>query len=110
MEEQGRISDIERKRHKWAERIRECIESGKSQAQYCREQGLNIKVFYYWKRKQKQEQEAGVRLIPVGRIGMCGAVSHDAPLVLITGRYRVEVGKGFDAATLVQLIHTLERV
>lgn len=111
MEERERNSDIEHKRRKWAERIRECAESGKSQAQYCRDQGLSIKVFYYWKRKQRQEQEAGLKLVPVGmhQIRMYGAGSHDFPLVLIAGQYRVEVGKGFDATTLVQLVRTLER-
>jgi hypothetical protein len=40
MGEQGREKKLEEKRQKWSEHIKNCGESGKSQAQYCRENGL----------------------------------------------------------------------
>jgi hypothetical protein len=100
----------EEKRRQWAEHIRNCSKSGKNQAQYCHEHGLSLQTFYYWKRKQKPEAE--VRLVPVGmhQIQVHQAGSMAAPLALIIGRYKVEVGTGFDAATLARLVHTLDRI
>ena len=66
MEKKKREIELEEKKRKWAGHIKECGESGKSQVQYCREQGLSIKLFYYWKRKLQKKHEDGVRLVPVG--------------------------------------------
>ena len=103
---------VEKKRREWAEHIRSCGESGKSDAQYCREQGLSPKAFCYWKRKYRKRPEATIRLVPVGRqmIPVGQARSQASPLVLMAGRYRVEIGTGFDSATLVQLVRTLEGI
>lgn len=103
---------VEAKRREWAEHIRSCSESGKSDAQYCREQGLSPKAFCYWKRKYRKNSEAAIRLVPVGRqmIHVQQARSQASPLVLMAGRYKVEVGTGFDSVTLVQLVRTLERI
>ena len=103
---------VEAKRREWAEHIRSCSESGKSDAQYCREQGLSSKAFCYWKRKQRKNHETGMRLIPVGihTLHVQPVRSQTSPLVLMAGRYKVEVGTGFDSVTLVQLVRTLERI
>jgi hypothetical protein len=110
MGEQGREKRLRENRQKWANHIESWKESGKSQAQYCRENELSPKLFYYWKRKQKRE--AGVRLVPVGMhpIQVHQAVSIANPLVLIVGQYKVEIGTGFDSATLALLIRTLDRI
>jgi hypothetical protein len=112
MGEHIRENWLEEKRQKWAEHIRSCGESGKSQAQYCHEHGLILQTFYYWKRKHKRKPEAGVRLVPVGmhQIQVHQAGSIATPLALIIGRYKVEIGTGFDSATLARLVHTLDRI
>jgi len=112
MGEQGRETGLRENRRKWAGHIESWKESGKSQAQYCRENGLSPKLFYYWKRKQTGKYEAGVRLIPVGMhpIQVHQAVSSVAPLVLIVGQYKVEIGTGFNTATLAMLVRTLDRI
>lgn len=112
MGEQGRKKRLKEKRQQWAEHIRICGEIGKSQTQYCHEHGLSLQTFYYWKRKHKGKHEAGVRLVPVGMhpIQVHQTVSIAAPLALIIGRYKVEIGTGFDSATLAMLIRTLDRI
>lgn len=112
MGEQGRETGLRENRRKWAGHIESWKESGKSQAQYCRDNGLSPKLFYYWKRKHEEKHEAGVRLVPVGMhpIQVHQAVSSAAPLVLIVGQYKVEIGTGFNTATLAMLVRTLDRI
>ena len=103
----------EAKRRKWSSHIAEWEASGKSQAGYCREHGLSLRQFYYWKRKHSAKQGSGVvKLVPVGLhpIQIHQARSYGTPLVLHVGRYKVEVGPGFDSATLLMLVRTLDRL
>lgn len=102
----------EEKRRKWAQHIGGWKTSGKSQAEYCREHGLSWKRFYYWKNKLMTKQEAGVKLVPVGLlpIRVQQARTHGRPLVLHVGHYQVDVGSGFDPATLTMLVRTLDRL
>jgi len=99
-------------RRKWAEHIKGCREQNKSHAEYCREHGLSPKLFYYWNRKFKGKQEDRVRLVPVGMqvIQVSRSESVVPPLVLILGQYKVEIGAGFDSATLGRVIRVLEQV
>lgn len=99
-------------RRKWAEHIKNCGEQNKSHAEYCREHGLNPKLFYYWNRKFKEKREDGVRLVPVGMQMLQVSRSElvVTPLVLILGQYKVEIGPGFDSGTLGRVIRVLEQV
>ena len=99
-------------RRKWAEHIKNCREQKKSHAEYCREHGLNPKLFYYWNRKFKEKREDGVRLVPVGMQMLQVSRSElvVTPLVLILGQYKVEIGPGFDSGTLGRVIRVLEQV
>jgi hypothetical protein len=95
----------------WVEHIKNWSESGKTQKEYCNEQGLKLSLFYYWNRKLKarQKDQAEVRLVPVG---MHPIQVHQSgtPLVLILGHYKVEIGPGFDSATLGRMIQVLKQV
>ncbi|MCK9265249.1 MAG: transposase [Deltaproteobacteria bacterium] len=101
------------KRQRWSGHIRAWSESGRSQAQYCREHGLKPGLFSYWKRRIEEPSPCDVELVPVGmhpiRFYSPGEMSS-TPLVLHIGQYRVEVGDGFDPATLARLVSTLERI
>ena len=39
----------------WAERIRQCRESSLTVAEWCRENGINLKTYYYHLRKIRKE-------------------------------------------------------
>jgi transposase-like protein len=112
MGEHEHSSCWKQKRQKWANHIEIWNESGKSQVRYCRENGLSPKVFYYWKRKYKEKHEAGVKLVPVGmqpiQVHQAGSIA--TPLVLIVGQYKVEIGTGFDQATLGRVVQVLDRI
>lgn len=112
MGEQEHVSWQKQKRDKWAKHIGSWEESGKSQAEYCRENGLSPKLFYYYKRKHKERHEAGVKLVPVGvhpiQVHQAGSIA--TPLVLLVGQYKVEIGTGFDQATLGKVVQVLDRI
>ena len=39
----------------WTERIRKCSESGLTVSEWCRENGINLKTYYYHLRKLRKE-------------------------------------------------------
>ena len=39
----------------WAERVRRCRESGLTVSEWCRENGINLKTYYYHLRKLRKE-------------------------------------------------------
>ena len=119
MEERYQERRHKEARQEWAEQIERWRVSGQSQAHYCREQGLNPKLFYKWKGKLlnglrdiREKDTVGVRLVPVGihSIQVQRTGSIEMPLVLVVGQYKVEIGTGFDAATLTRLINVLDGI
>jgi len=109
----GRFYNRVEKRRIWSKHIEDWRESGKSQAQYCREQGLSAKLFYYWKNKNNgNSSDVGVKLVPVDmpRIKYHFSEEVESPLVLVVRQYRVEVGERFDSSTLARLLNTLDRI
>lgn len=111
------------KRARWQRIVSEWEQSGLSQAAFCREQGLSIPLFYYWRRRVKElavgssgqqtafvevpctEASAGADGTGSGRGRSTGTVADSNPaasgvrLHLGSGML-VEVERGFDAATL----------
>lgn len=41
----------------WAERIRKCNESGLTVSEWCRENGIKLKTYYFYLRKLRKEQQ-----------------------------------------------------
>nr|DAI62260.1 MAG TPA: putative terminase small subunit [Inoviridae sp.] len=41
----------------WAERIRKCSESGLTVSEWCRENGIKLKTYYFYLRKLRKEQQ-----------------------------------------------------
>mgnify|MGYP000337451502 CR=1 FL=1 len=113
MEDQSRKESRPEKRRKWASHIQAWRGSGKSQAQYCREQGLSAKLFYYWKNKNNGTSgDVGVKLVPVDmpRIKYHSSEEVESSLVLVVGQYKVEIGDRFDPGTLARLVQTLDHI
>lgn len=129
----GRPRDLEKQRF-WGAQLRAWQESGLTQAEFCRRQGLGCNTFATWKhrfarRKLEPTEDLGtagcshepspVRLVPVRIrsdvevptfVGDAPADSR-APLTLVTeGGYRIEVGDDFAPATLARLLVTLGRL
>ena len=84
--------------------------SGLSRLEFCREHGLAFSTLARYRRRRKQGPGEGAgpsRWLAVELAGSPQAGASGLALVLRSGR-RIEVGRGFDAKTLEQLVHLLE--
>ena len=88
--------------------------SGLGRVEFCREHGLALSTLArYRKRRQQEQGETGGpdRWVAVELAGSHQAGANKAAsglaVVLASGR-RIEVGRGFDAQTLRQLVRLLE--
>jgi transposase-like protein len=86
--------------------------SGLSRVEFCRTHGLSwATLARYRKWRQAGEAEGGNRLVAVELSGAKPVVRREAGLAMaLPGRRRIEVERGFDARTLVQLLSVLERI
>ena len=85
--------------------------SGLSRVEFCRKHGLSLATLARYRKRQEQG-----KAIPGGRwLAVEVAGSNATPqglsglAVALPGGCRIEVGRGFDAHTLVQLLSLLER-
>jgi len=113
------------KRRFWGAQLTAWQQSGLTQAEFCRRQGLDRRRFHCWKDLLERERSAEpapaaapvlppVRFVPV-TVGLPtpmstapGGSPTRATLTLVTGAYRIEVGDNFNADTLARLLTTLE--
>ena len=50
----------EYRKQQWIQIIQECQSSGLSNKEYCRQQGISEKTYYYWLRKLRSEAAEGI--------------------------------------------------
>ena len=96
-------------KHKyWETHVTAWEQSGINQSEYCRSQGLSVKIFGYWKRKLK-DKESDLTFVPVSiKPAQNIANKPIACLRLIIGSdYSVEISDGFNTDTLRRLLNTL---
>jgi transposase-like protein len=87
--------------------------SGLSRVEFCRSQGLSPATLARYRKRQAQGgPESGNCWVAVevsaARPASSGKADSGLAVALPCGR-RIEVGRGFDASTLVQLLGVLER-
>ena len=87
--------------------------SGLSRVEFCREHRLSLATLARYRRRQAQgSPAAGNRWVEVkvssGRAVLDGGAGSGLTVAVAGGR-RIEVGRGFDAHTLVQLLGVLEQ-
>ena len=92
----------------WQLHINAWQQSGISQADFCRRHGLNIKIFGYWKRKLYSRPE-GVSFVPVAiKTSHTAYVKTGSSLRVVTSNgLSIEIGDGFNPATLRLLLDTI---
>ena len=88
--------------------------SGLSRVEFCQKQGLSLATLARYRKRQTQgSPAAGNRWVAVkesaGRPVLEDGASSGLAVALRGGR-RIEVGRGFDAHTLAQLLDALERL
>jgi hypothetical protein len=114
VDEQLQVVAVQRRRSRAeaAQLMAEYEGSGLSRIEFCRKQGLSLATLArYRKRQAQREVVAGGRWVAVD-ISAADARSRASSGLAVTlpsGR-RIEIGCGFDAHTLVQLLGVLERV
>ena len=105
MEKNLQANNHSRKLAEWAQRVQACRESGLSVRQWCDENGLSAKTYYYWQRKLFQMPEgAGPQFaeieVPVYRAGRIAATVR-------IGTAQAEIYNGADAETLKALVQVM---
>ena len=94
----------------WRDRIAACEATGKSIAQWCRDEDISLAQYHWWKGELKRRERAGavrpvfaeVRPSPVWVMG------SSAIEVALAGERVVRVHPGFDAGTLSAVVRVLE--
>jgi len=121
----GRPRDLGKRRF-WGAQLRAWQQSGLTQAEFCRRQGLDRRRFHFWKDLLDKERSTRpapvatpvlppVRFVPVtvGPSALRFTAPESSPigaaLTLVTGAYRIEIGDDFCADTLARLLTTLEQ-
>ena len=107
------ISDDEREQF-WRSHMELWAPSGLSQAEYCRQNGLNIARFRYWKRRFSMTK-LPVKFIqvPTGPIHSTRLLQNtEAPSLRITmgSEFSIEVSDNFSPETLEKVLLTLKRI
>ena len=86
--------------------------SGLSRTEFCRTHELSLSTLNRYRNRRTQAETASVNLLAVelcARHPAAGEATHSGLAVTLAGCRRIEVARGFDAATLVQLLGVLER-
>ena len=88
--------------------------SGLSRVEFCRRRGFSVATLArYLKRQAQDETLPADRWVAAEVSGACARPDSAAGgglAVALPGGRRIEVGRGFDACTLVQLLGVLERI
>ena len=100
----------------WQNHIDGWQQSGQSQQRYCRQQGIALATFGYWRRKLKTPQTEKPRFFPLvvsGRPFVDNVVHTSRTplrLVLSDHRFTIEIDEHFSPAVLREVVTTLEQL
>jgi hypothetical protein len=115
MDHQTNVATVERRtREEIRQIVAEFPTSGMHQSEFCRSRGISRSALDRHLRKQRAQDQGsrpGNRLLAVEvRAGRGSAVGNSGGLVVaLTSGHRIEVNRGFDAATLERLLMVLDR-
>ena len=115
MDEQAQVVEVRHRRSR-AEAEQVAVEyeaSGLSRVEFCRSRGLSLATLARYRKRQAQGKAApGNRWVTVEVSGARSTLESRGSsglAVALPGGWRIEVGRGFDSRTLVQLLGVLER-
>ncbi len=100
------------KKQCWQKHVASWSESNLSQVEYCRLNGLAIKNFGYWKRKESKAVPTHPRFFPLvaAAPGPIALRSSALQLNIQEKRFSIEIGEDFSPMVLRRLIATLEQL
>jgi hypothetical protein len=113
-EQQVREVRRRRNRQEVEQLVAEFESSGLNRSEFCQERRLALSTLARYRRGREQQTPTGSNTLLAVEVssrsaGPAAATCSALAVVLRSGR-RVEVGRGFDARTLEQLVHVLEGV
>ena len=103
----GAENSLEIRRRSWREHVRKWQESGLTQAEYCRRNGIDRWRMLYWKKRFSQS-EPEISFVEIGLSPSCMAQRSHFLRVWVSGRHLIEIESGFDPAVLQQVVCALE--
>ena len=112
-EEQVCVVGRRRSRHEVEQVVAEFESSGLSRIEFYRERGLALSTLGRYRKRERQAPTGSIALLSVevsGRAAAAVAATGSALAVVLRGGRRIEVGRGFDACALEQLVRVLEGV
>ena len=113
-EEQVCVAGRRRSRQEVEQVVAEYELSGLSRIEFCRQRGLALSTLgRYRKRQERQAPTGSSALLAVevsGRTAGPFAATGSVLAVVLRGGRRIEVGRGFDAGAVEQLVRVLEGV
>jgi len=97
----------EQKRRHWKTHIQSWRKSALSQVAYCREHGLKLHQFTYWK-KRVQQKDGDIAFVPLSFSQNLPAVINPSKIRLTTPNgYKLELSGAFDQTIVRQLLDTV---
>lgn len=86
----------------WIEKIRKCRESGLTVSEWCRENGINLKTYYYHLRKLRKEicEQIPVPVMKVSEETACVRIS--------IGEVTAEIPEGISEKMMTSLIRAMQ--
>lgn len=94
----------------WEKLVEEFKKSGKSQAQWCREKGLKVKVFNYHYRKLKGTTQSNQPNRQIDWIPVKLEAGISSKLSIRIGKAMIEVENGYDEKLLLSVVRSLEAI
>ena len=104
------ISKKESRESYWRGHIASCESSGKSILQSCRDEGLSISKYHWWKRELGRRNALHAQMPSFAEVRVALPVASSPALIEVAlgEQRRVRVWPGFDPETLGQVLHVLE--
>lgn len=103
MATERRHNQLTEKQKRWQHHVEQWSKSGISQAEYCRQNNLNVRCFHYFK-SRLQQKNLPVQFVQVP----VEPVSAPSILKLNTGSgFQVEIPDGFSQVTLAKVLQVI---
>lgn len=99
-------TELETLRNTWKQHLQDWKQSGLSQVEYCREQGLKPHQLTYWK-KRFQSPEPATKWIPLNRPGSPQVGTSTVVAVVLPDGVRLEVPAEHATTLLPKLLPAL---
>ena len=104
----------------WRGRVMECQSSGKSIAVWCKENGINIKTYYFWQKRvwdketqtliqSEQNQLPQPQAIQFAQVNLGMETSSDADIVIRKDDWTVEIRNTANPALLSTVLQAVIR-